>query len=72
MGFSGAGPGGLCASPKLRRLFPTQLRVLPRALYESAFSSPFQELVKLITEKQEHPSPTSPVKPSLPACKSDR
>ncbi|XP_066466652.1 rap guanine nucleotide exchange factor 1 [Tiliqua scincoides] len=30
-----------------------------------------KELVKLITEKQEHPSPTSPVKPSLPACKSD-
>ncbi|KAJ6651850.1 hypothetical protein lerEdw1_016423 [Lerista edwardsae] len=30
-----------------------------------------KELVKLIAEKQEHPSPTSPVKPSLPACKSD-
>lgn len=31
-----------------------------------------QELVRLTIEKQEHPSPTSPVKPSLPACKSDR
>uniref|UniRef100_A0A803XPK9 CRK SH3-binding GNRP n=1 Tax=Meleagris gallopavo TaxID=9103 RepID=A0A803XPK9_MELGA len=30
-----------------------------------------KELVKLTIEKQEHPSPTSPVKPSLPACKSD-
>ncbi|RLW00509.1 hypothetical protein DV515_00008795, partial [Chloebia gouldiae] len=30
-----------------------------------------QELVRLTIEKQEHPSPTSPVKPSLPACKSD-
>lgn len=30
-----------------------------------------KELVKLLTEKQEHPSPTSPVKPSLPACKTD-
>ncbi|XP_034649468.1 rap guanine nucleotide exchange factor 1 isoform X5 [Trachemys scripta elegans] len=30
-----------------------------------------KELVRLTIEKQEHPSPTSPVKPSLPACKSD-
>ncbi|XP_074829933.1 rap guanine nucleotide exchange factor 1 [Natator depressus] len=30
-----------------------------------------KELVRLTVEKQEHPSPTSPVKPSLPACKSD-
>ncbi|KAH0615396.1 hypothetical protein JD844_004588 [Phrynosoma platyrhinos] len=30
-----------------------------------------KELVKLTIEKQEHPSPTSPVKPSLPACASD-
>nr|XP_056716017.1 rap guanine nucleotide exchange factor 1 isoform X4 [Euleptes europaea] len=30
-----------------------------------------KELVKLTIEKQEHPSPTSPVKPLLPACKSD-
>ncbi|KAL8174512.1 UNVERIFIED_CONTAM: Rap guanine nucleotide exchange factor 1 [Gekko kuhli] len=30
-----------------------------------------KELVKLTIEKQEHPSPTSPVKPVLPACKSD-
>ncbi|XP_067398015.1 rap guanine nucleotide exchange factor 1 isoform X1 [Emydura macquarii macquarii] len=30
-----------------------------------------KELVRLKIEKQEHPSPTSPVKPSLPACKSD-
>nr|XP_008122755.2 PREDICTED: LOW QUALITY PROTEIN: rap guanine nucleotide exchange factor 1 [Anolis carolinensis] len=30
-----------------------------------------KELVKLTIEKQEHPSPTSPVKPSLPACTSD-
>ncbi|XP_060106701.1 rap guanine nucleotide exchange factor 1 isoform X3 [Heteronotia binoei] len=30
-----------------------------------------KELVKLTIEKQEHPSPTSPVKPILPACKSD-
>uniref|UniRef100_A0A8D0HDM8 Rap guanine nucleotide exchange factor 1 n=1 Tax=Sphenodon punctatus TaxID=8508 RepID=A0A8D0HDM8_SPHPU len=29
------------------------------------------ELVRLTIEKQEHPSPTSPVKPSLPACNSD-
>ncbi|CAM4646850.1 unnamed protein product [Lepidochelys olivacea] len=30
-----------------------------------------KELVRLTVEKQEHPSPTSPVKPSLPTCKSD-
>uniref|UniRef100_A0A8D0HN12 CRK SH3-binding GNRP n=1 Tax=Sphenodon punctatus TaxID=8508 RepID=A0A8D0HN12_SPHPU len=30
-----------------------------------------KELVRLTIEKQEHPSPTSPVKPSLPACNSD-
>uniref|UniRef100_A0A8C8SQ72 CRK SH3-binding GNRP n=1 Tax=Pelusios castaneus TaxID=367368 RepID=A0A8C8SQ72_9SAUR len=30
-----------------------------------------KDLVRLRIEKQEHPSPTSPVKPSLPACKSD-
>uniref|UniRef100_A0A674HEI7 Rap guanine nucleotide exchange factor 1 n=1 Tax=Taeniopygia guttata TaxID=59729 RepID=A0A674HEI7_TAEGU len=30
-----------------------------------------KELVRLTIEKQEHPSPTSPVKPSLPTCKSD-
>uniref|UniRef100_A0A8D2JBF1 CRK SH3-binding GNRP n=1 Tax=Varanus komodoensis TaxID=61221 RepID=A0A8D2JBF1_VARKO len=30
-----------------------------------------KELVKLTIEKQEHPSPTSPVKPSLPVCTSD-
>ncbi|XP_074968711.1 rap guanine nucleotide exchange factor 1 isoform X1 [Phalacrocorax aristotelis] len=30
-----------------------------------------KELVRLTIEKQEHPSPTSPVKASLPACKSD-
>ncbi|XP_077161466.1 rap guanine nucleotide exchange factor 1 isoform X7 [Paroedura picta] len=30
-----------------------------------------KELVKLMVEKQEHPSPTSPVNPILPACKSD-
>ncbi|XP_010216222.1 PREDICTED: rap guanine nucleotide exchange factor 1 isoform X1 [Tinamus guttatus] len=30
-----------------------------------------KELVRLTIEKQEHPSPTSPAKPSLPACKSD-
>ncbi|XP_072287950.1 rap guanine nucleotide exchange factor 1 isoform X3 [Pyxicephalus adspersus] len=30
-----------------------------------------KELVRLMIEKQERPSPTSPVKPSLPACKSD-
>uniref|UniRef100_A0A8D2PKR8 CRK SH3-binding GNRP n=1 Tax=Zosterops lateralis melanops TaxID=1220523 RepID=A0A8D2PKR8_ZOSLA len=30
-----------------------------------------KELVRLTIEKQENPSPTSPVKPSLPACKSD-
>ncbi|XP_010175493.1 rap guanine nucleotide exchange factor 1 [Antrostomus carolinensis] len=30
-----------------------------------------KELVRLTIEKQEHPSPTNPVKPSLPACKSD-
>nr|XP_060613134.1 rap guanine nucleotide exchange factor 1 [Anolis sagrei ordinatus] len=30
-----------------------------------------KELVKLTIEKQEHPSPTSPVKPSLPACTSE-
>ncbi|NWX96882.1 RPGF1 factor, partial [Nothoprocta ornata] len=30
-----------------------------------------KELVRLTIEKQEHPSPTSPVKPSLPACKSE-
>ncbi|XP_066569044.1 rap guanine nucleotide exchange factor 1 isoform X2 [Amia ocellicauda] len=28
-----------------------------------------KELVKLTIEKQEHPSPTSPVKPMLPTCK---
>ncbi|MBN3299819.1 RPGF1 factor, partial [Amia calva] len=28
-----------------------------------------KELVKLTIEKQEHPSPTSPVKPTLPICK---
>ncbi|XP_069093198.1 rap guanine nucleotide exchange factor 1 isoform X5 [Pleurodeles waltl] len=30
-----------------------------------------KELVRLTIEKQEHPSQTSPTKPSLPACKSD-
>ncbi|KAM6243571.1 rap guanine nucleotide exchange factor 1 isoform 4-T4 [Porphyrio hochstetteri] len=30
-----------------------------------------KELVRLTIEKQEHPSPTSPVKPSVPACTSD-
>ncbi|XP_075761665.1 rap guanine nucleotide exchange factor 1 isoform X4 [Pelodiscus sinensis] len=30
-----------------------------------------KELVRLSVEKKEHPSPTSPVKPSLPVCKSD-
>ncbi|KAG9472171.1 rap guanine nucleotide exchange factor 1 isoform X2 [Eleutherodactylus coqui] len=30
-----------------------------------------KELVRLMIEKQERPSPTSPVKPVLPACKSD-
>ncbi|XP_045144489.1 rap guanine nucleotide exchange factor 1 isoform X5 [Echinops telfairi] len=30
-----------------------------------------KELVRLIIEKQGHPSPTSPVKPSSPACKPD-
>ncbi|XP_068925415.1 rap guanine nucleotide exchange factor 1 isoform X2 [Petaurus breviceps papuanus] len=30
-----------------------------------------KELVRLTIEKQEHPSPTSPVKPSSPACKPD-
>uniref|UniRef100_A0A7M4EFK4 CRK SH3-binding GNRP n=1 Tax=Crocodylus porosus TaxID=8502 RepID=A0A7M4EFK4_CROPO len=30
-----------------------------------------KELVKLMKEKQDHPSPTSPVKTSLPTCKSD-
>ncbi|XP_037654582.1 rap guanine nucleotide exchange factor 1 isoform X7 [Choloepus didactylus] len=30
-----------------------------------------KELVRLTIEKQGHPSPTSPVKPSSPACKSD-
>ncbi|XP_031810736.1 rap guanine nucleotide exchange factor 1 isoform X3 [Sarcophilus harrisii] len=30
-----------------------------------------KELVRLTIEKQEHPSPTSPVKPSSPACKTD-
>ncbi|XP_044161337.1 rap guanine nucleotide exchange factor 1 isoform X5 [Bufo gargarizans] len=30
-----------------------------------------KELVRLMIEKQERPSPTSPVKSSLPACKSD-
>ncbi|XP_078502305.1 rap guanine nucleotide exchange factor 1 isoform X1 [Lissotriton helveticus] len=30
-----------------------------------------KELVRLMIEKQEHPSPTSATKPSLPACKSD-
>ncbi|XP_053551505.1 rap guanine nucleotide exchange factor 1 isoform X2 [Bombina bombina] len=30
-----------------------------------------KELVRLMIEKQEHPSPTSPVKPTLPACNSD-
>uniref|UniRef100_W5M9X1 CRK SH3-binding GNRP n=1 Tax=Lepisosteus oculatus TaxID=7918 RepID=W5M9X1_LEPOC len=30
-----------------------------------------KELVKLTIEKQEHPSPTSPVKPALSACKSE-
>ncbi|KAM3911341.1 rap guanine nucleotide exchange factor 1 isoform 5-T5 [Leptodactylus fuscus] len=30
-----------------------------------------KELVRLMIEKQERPSPTSPVKPALPACKSD-
>ncbi|XP_042334393.1 rap guanine nucleotide exchange factor 1 isoform X7 [Sceloporus undulatus] len=30
-----------------------------------------KELVKLTIEKQEHPSPTSPAKPSLPACASE-
>ncbi|XP_043914524.1 rap guanine nucleotide exchange factor 1 [Protopterus annectens] len=30
-----------------------------------------KELVRLLIEKQEQPSPTTPVKPSLPACKSD-
>uniref|UniRef100_H3BDJ7 CRK SH3-binding GNRP n=1 Tax=Latimeria chalumnae TaxID=7897 RepID=H3BDJ7_LATCH len=31
-----------------------------------------KELVRLTIEKQEHPSPTSPSKPSLATCKSDR
>uniref|UniRef100_A0A670KEX5 CRK SH3-binding GNRP n=1 Tax=Podarcis muralis TaxID=64176 RepID=A0A670KEX5_PODMU len=31
----------------------------------------FVELVKLTIEKQEHPSPTSPVKPSIPASSTD-
>uniref|UniRef100_A0ABM5F6H9 Rap guanine nucleotide exchange factor 1 isoform X10 n=1 Tax=Pogona vitticeps TaxID=103695 RepID=A0ABM5F6H9_9SAUR len=30
-----------------------------------------KELVRLTIEKQEHPSPTSPIKPSLPACMSE-
>ncbi|XP_043839614.1 rap guanine nucleotide exchange factor 1 isoform X8 [Dromiciops gliroides] len=30
-----------------------------------------KDLVRLTIEKQEHPSPTSPVKPSSPACKPD-
>ncbi|XP_074066968.1 rap guanine nucleotide exchange factor 1 isoform X9 [Macrotis lagotis] len=30
-----------------------------------------KELVRLTIEKQEHPSPTSPVKPTSPACKPD-
>ncbi|KAM9325890.1 rap guanine nucleotide exchange factor 1 [Gastrophryne carolinensis] len=30
-----------------------------------------KELVRLMIEKQERPSPSSPAKPSLPACKSD-
>uniref|UniRef100_A0A4X2L553 CRK SH3-binding GNRP n=1 Tax=Vombatus ursinus TaxID=29139 RepID=A0A4X2L553_VOMUR len=30
-----------------------------------------KELVRLTIEKQEHPSPTSPAKPSSPACKPD-
>ncbi|XP_073412063.1 rap guanine nucleotide exchange factor 1 isoform X6 [Dendrobates tinctorius] len=30
-----------------------------------------KELVRLMIEKQERPSPTSPVKPTVPACKSD-
>ncbi|XP_073456621.1 rap guanine nucleotide exchange factor 1 isoform X8 [Aquarana catesbeiana] len=30
-----------------------------------------KELVRLMIEKQERPSPTSPVKPALPACKAD-
>ncbi|KAM6431451.1 rap guanine nucleotide exchange factor 1 isoform 2-T2 [Liasis olivaceus] len=30
-----------------------------------------KELVKLTNEKEEHPSPTSPVKPSLPVCTAD-
>ncbi|XP_068104977.1 rap guanine nucleotide exchange factor 1 isoform X4 [Hyperolius riggenbachi] len=30
-----------------------------------------KELVRLMIEKQERPSPTSPVKPALPACKSE-
>uniref|UniRef100_A0A8C5QWJ1 CRK SH3-binding GNRP n=1 Tax=Leptobrachium leishanense TaxID=445787 RepID=A0A8C5QWJ1_9ANUR len=30
-----------------------------------------KELVRLMIEKQERPSPTSPVKPTLPACKTD-
>lgn len=30
-----------------------------------------KELVRLMIEKQEHPSPTSATKPCLPACKSD-
>ncbi|XP_056394551.1 rap guanine nucleotide exchange factor 1 [Hyla sarda] len=30
-----------------------------------------KELVRLMIEKQERPSPTSPVKPTIPACKSD-
>ncbi|KAG8432742.1 hypothetical protein GDO86_017110, partial [Hymenochirus boettgeri] len=30
-----------------------------------------KDLVRLMIEKQEHPSPTSPVKPSLPACKTE-
>ncbi|XP_063288548.1 rap guanine nucleotide exchange factor 1 isoform X7 [Pelobates fuscus] len=30
-----------------------------------------KELVRLMIEKQERPSPTTPVKPTLPACKTD-
>ncbi|XP_040180343.1 rap guanine nucleotide exchange factor 1 isoform X12 [Rana temporaria] len=30
-----------------------------------------KELVRLMIEKQERPSPTSPIKPALPACKAD-
>lgn len=46
--------------------------VVIRALKLATLSFSEQELVKLTIEKQEHPSPTSPNKPALPATTAER